>query len=410
MSVLKAQTLVEPPPAVRPPEEPRIHAVPGRVHALPTRIYELDGLRGFGALSVVVFHYLMGPSIYSHTVGRIQEILHVWPISVDMFFILSGFLVGGVLLRTKTSPNYFKTFYMRRLYRVVPAYYLWALGFLALAVCLPALRADLLPKGYSLFGYLGAHLVFAQNYPHFPWYQTRAQWFGTTWSLAVEEHFYLIIPFCLYRLSRRRLIPCLSAIILAAPFVRMMVWQFQDVKDPWGVTYVFSPLRSDALALGILLAVLWGNAEMQVWFRERVNWIYFGLAVTMPLSLAIEYMRVKKVPHAGILAVGFGRSSIELSALFLILIALANQGQKSVAFMRWGWARKAGRVSYGIYLAHRSVLWFVLRFGLHARAGMSVRTDILAGVTALALTCGLAALSWKYFEQPLQKRSHRFVY
>ncbi|MGH9681637.1 MAG: acyltransferase family protein, partial [Candidatus Acidiferrales bacterium] len=153
------------------------------------------------ALCVVGYHYMTGPATYSHMAARIQELLYVSPLSVDMFFILSGFLVGGILLHTKTSTNYYKTFYMRRLYRVAPIYYVWILGFVALALFLPKSGPDLLPKGYTLAGFVGACAIFAQNFPHFPLFVTKAQWFCTTWSLAIEEHFYLIIPFCIYRLS-----------------------------------------------------------------------------------------------------------------------------------------------------------------------------------------------------------------
>ena len=82
-----------------------------RVHALPTRFTELDGLRGMAAILVILTHYLSGPALYNHA-ARPRQRAHRTssPITVDMFFILSGFLVGGILLNTRNSPNYYKTF------------------------------------------------------------------------------------------------------------------------------------------------------------------------------------------------------------------------------------------------------------------------------------------------------------
>ncbi len=76
-----------------------------RIHALPSRFMELDGLGGLCGLCVVLYHYLSGPAVYSDTASRIRELIYVSPFTVDMFFILSGFLVGGILLNTRTSPN-----------------------------------------------------------------------------------------------------------------------------------------------------------------------------------------------------------------------------------------------------------------------------------------------------------------
>ncbi|MBZ5643800.1 MAG: acyltransferase [Acidobacteriia bacterium] len=383
---------------------------PSRIHALPNRLHELDGLRGGAALTVIGYHYLAGPAVYSHTAGRIQELLYVFPLSVDMFFILSGFLVGGILLGTKTSPNYFKTFYMRRLYRVAPIYYLWILGFIGLVLCLPKSGNDLAPKGYSSWAFLGSCLVFVQNFPRFPLFLTKAQWFGTTWSLALEEHFYLVVPFCLYRLSRRSLIAGLSAIIVLAPLARMFAWQVLNLKNPWGITYVWTPFRADALAIGVLLAILWESPEIKVFFRKQIIWIYFCFGATATVAIVLDYMKVKHVRYADALAVAFGRSALEAAGLSVILIALVFQGHKNVAIMRWSWAREFGKISYCTYLTHRGILWLVLLFGFHTKAGFGFRSDVLAGIIALILTTCLAALSWKYLEGPLQRRAHRFTY
>ncbi|MGO9642774.1 MAG: acyltransferase family protein [Candidatus Acidiferrales bacterium] len=375
---------------------------------------ELDGLRGLCALCVVLYHYLSGPAVYSDTASRIRELIYVSPFTVDMFFILSGFLVGGILLNTRTSPNYYKTFYLRRLYRVAPIYYLWIAAFVAAALCVPAARASLLPKSFGPVAFVAGCIFFVQNFPRFPVWLTRAHWFSTTWTLAIEEHFYMLAPLCLHRVGRRRLIGGLAAIIVLSPFARTFAWHFNSMKDATeldgGVANLWTPFRADGLAMGILLAILWQTPHIKAWICKHVKWIYSGLVFGAPVCVGIEYMAVKHVRYADALAVGFGRSAVEVWSLCLIFVALMYQGKEKVSFMRWRPFREVGKISYCVYLIHWGVLWAVLRFGFHALPGTSVRSDALASVVALILTFGLSALSWKYFEGPLQKRGHRFTY
>jgi peptidoglycan/LPS O-acetylase OafA/YrhL len=99
------------------------------------RIPELDGLRGFAILSVVSIHYFYDPG------AKLPRLLHYFQnlfalgwTGVDLFFVLSGFLIGGILLEARTSSNYFKTFYARRFFRIIPVYYLWIVCFIVLVV------------------------------------------------------------------------------------------------------------------------------------------------------------------------------------------------------------------------------------------------------------------------------------
>jgi peptidoglycan/LPS O-acetylase OafA/YrhL len=99
----------------------RASAFPGKGNHVP----ELDGLRGLAALCAVGYHYLFGPALAIPSIAILNTILEATPIALDTLFILSGFLIGGILLRSTQSPNYYKTFYLRRFHRIFPLYYFW---------------------------------------------------------------------------------------------------------------------------------------------------------------------------------------------------------------------------------------------------------------------------------------------
>jgi peptidoglycan/LPS O-acetylase OafA/YrhL len=279
-----------------------------------------------------------------------------------------------------------------------------------IAYVAPGARGLLVPQGYSIARFTAGFAEFRQNLWHFPEWDATAPWFNTTWTLAIEEHFYLVAPFCLLRLGRRHLIAGLSAVIYLSPIGRVLASHFFGQSDPWGVTYTSTIYRADALAMGVLLAVLWDTPAYKSWICQRVNWFYRGFFLLAPVSIGIGYMAMKQIPHTASFAIGFGRSAVEAWSLCLILIALINQGKSNVAWMRLRLLRQVGKISYCAYLIHCGVLWSVLHFGFHAVAGAGLRTDIPAAAISFVLTFGISILSWNYFEAPLQRLGHSFTY
>jgi peptidoglycan/LPS O-acetylase OafA/YrhL len=235
---------------------------------LSGRIPMLDGLRGLAILLVVLCHYVGNPdhaplgfwphrALLAFTVG--------WS-GVDLFFVLSGFLIGGILLDARNSPNYFRAFYLRRVFRILPIYYLWTLLF----------AATVIVTLYFLPGHLGVsfgdllrvpvQLLFLQNIyvgmPHFAW-----TWFVVTWSLAIEEQFYLLAPPLIRFLSLRRLVEVLAATVILAPFLRFLLFRYW-APGTYLCAYLM-PCRADALSCGILLAVACRDARVQAWILSH---------------------------------------------------------------------------------------------------------------------------------------------
>src|SRR5579863_5873406 len=232
------------------------------------RIPELDGLRGTAILLVILCHYV-GVAEHSQ--------LGVWPhrflsafaigwTGVDLFFVLSGFLIGGILVDARNSPNYFKTFYMRRVFRIFPIYYLWIAIFAGVVLARTWFLHGGISGSTNELMRVPVQLLFLQNYfaemPALAWI-----WFGVTWSLAVEEQFYLVAPPLIRFFSPKKIQVLLVTTICLAPLLRLYV--LEHVKEGNYLAVFAMPCRADALAWGILLAIGWRSKKFREWLQTR---------------------------------------------------------------------------------------------------------------------------------------------
>jgi peptidoglycan/LPS O-acetylase OafA/YrhL len=207
------------------------------------RVGELDGLRALAILLVVAWHYLgIGDP------GSIPaRIFMVGRSGVDLFFVLSGYLITGILLANVNSPRYFSTFYSRRCFRILPIYGLMLVIYLIgrqLGGSAPILFSGPLPWWSYAIGLQNIWMAIEQDYG--------AAWLAGTWSLAIEEQFYLIFPLVVYFAPPRMLPRLLIALLVLCPIGRMIA---AGLGDRFGY-YVLMPLRADILAIGALIAWL----------------------------------------------------------------------------------------------------------------------------------------------------------
>src|SRR5271170_207550 len=193
----------------------------------PGRIPELDGLRGLAILLVVICHYIADAehSQLGFWWHHFLSALSVGWSGVDLFFVLSGFLIGGILLDSRNSPRYFRTFYLRRIYRILPIYYTWVALYAAIVAVGVYLLPGRMPVAARDLGVVPVYVLFLQNAFSSP-SVFQAQWLGVTWSLAVEEQFYLFAPPLVRMISTRRLAYALGTIVCAAPLLRYMAFRY----------------------------------------------------------------------------------------------------------------------------------------------------------------------------------------
>ncbi len=331
------------------------------------------------------------------TIGKLS-----WS-GVDLFFVLSGFLIGGILLDAKDSPRYFQTFYVRRAYRILPLY--------AVLLAIFSLRF-LTPQG-------GAGPLGSFSPSPIPWasYATFTQniWMGlrgtlgvgamaATWSLAVEEQFYLTVPFTIRKIGRSRLTFVLLSIVIAAPVLRTALLVFFEHGNFAG--YVFMPCRADSLSLGVLCALLVRTARWWKFLlahRSALCWLTGSLSLGLiPLAFGGEPESTTMV------TIGYSWLALFYTGCLLIAITGANATIQRVLCSRS--LTQLGVLAYCTYLIHQPLMEACRRtLGLRF-AYSAVSTHFIGGLIGVLLALGIAKFSWTFFEKPLLRRGHAFKY
>jgi peptidoglycan/LPS O-acetylase OafA/YrhL len=370
----------------------------------PLRYPELDGLRGLAALSVVGVHYLDGPADRLPALRRVLHLLEESPLSLDTFLILSGFLIGGILLRTRNEPDYYKAFYRRRFYRILPLYYAWIALFFVLYFVGQGWGL-LPPQGYSGAFYLASFACLFQSF--FPAIIESAFIVAPTWTLVVEEHFYLLIPLCVRRLSPRRLVQLLFAIIFLAPVFRGVLFKYIGHRNDWAdiATRIWPPCRADALAMGVLLAIIWRSPQLREWSQQHFRLFKWAMLAGSGFAILLAWMAEADFRFCRFLNLSLGRTAVELACFSLIAYLISRPQSAFGRFLCSATMREFGKISYCLYVVHWGVFWMIFRFLLHARFGEHLRLDFTVAPIAFLISVGIARLSWKYFESPLIERA-----
>jgi peptidoglycan/LPS O-acetylase OafA/YrhL len=379
------------------------------------RILALDGLRGVAILLVVVWHYFYFYPDPNHHPTALLPRLYVyferciasgWS-GVDLFFVLSGFLIGGILLDVRTSPSYFGTFYLRRFFRIIPVYYAWiALYVLLLLGFAFARHADWLGEP-KIWYEVGAQFVFFQNLGLMHYSGVGGAWFTATWSLAVEEQFYLVAPVIVRWLSSRVLIWLLTLVVLLAPLLRVLVHYYLPSTTSLDPAYILMPCRADSLAIGMLVALLWRTPQSHKWLEDHRRILYrlFGMFLTGVVVLGTYW------PSSGSIAMqSVGYSWLAIFFALLLLITLVNPAGHVASLASMRVLRELGNVSYCLYIIHQAVNLLCQAILRPARVSQSDWRVIAVPMVACVVSYLIGKLSFTYFEQPLLRRGHTFKY
>lgn len=370
------------------------------------RIPELDGLRGFAILLVILCHYVGNPD--HHPLGFIlHRALLAYTVGwsgVDLFFVLSGFLIGGILLDARSSPHYFRAFYMRRVFRILPIYYLWTLLFAATVIVVLVFFPGRLGVASGDLLRVPVQLLFLQNIfigmPHFTW-----TWFVVTWSLAIEEQFYLVAPPLIRFLSLRRLVTVLTATIILAPLLRFLLYRY------WAPgTYLCAflmPCRADSLSCGILLAAAWRDARFREFLRTHATLLQRVLTV---LFLGVGGLLWWLVHPINAITVTIGYTWLAFFYSTLLLTAVSQPDGWLAAATRGRFIAWLGGISYCVYLLHDAFNFFAHMIFFHSEPRLYTLGHLAVSLFALLATLGVAALSWRFFEKPLIRRGHSYSY
>jgi peptidoglycan/LPS O-acetylase OafA/YrhL len=297
---------------------------------------ELDSIRGIAILMVLVYHAFYWRTNLS-VLPRVTRLFvyATWPgrLGVNLFFVLSGFLITGLLVESAGREDYFKRFYVRRVLRILPVYY----GILLILAVTHQASGD----------FLGLSAIYLSNLtPMFGIEQS----YVVLWSLAVEEHFYLIWPAVVRRLTQRRLLYLSGAIVLAAPAVRAFSYVIASRRgSDWVEVAGYTWNAADALALGcfLTLALREFHWDRRTTLRVALGTIFASAAffwAGVPFGIMT---RTSDVFGAALQEVPWNFAFAGLVALFLVL---GTGNRKALAVPRM--LRFFGRISYGLYLVH----------------------------------------------------------
>lgn len=368
------------------------------------RIPALDGLRGIAILLVLLCHSVFGLESTSPLINRLTAIGKLSWSGVDLFFVLSGFLIGGILLENLSSPRYYTTFYARRAYRILPLYLVVTTLFLLRHLpvrLLPGVLGDTSPLSVPWYSYF----TFTQSFfmVHHGWYGAPA--LAVTWSLAVEEQFYLITPWIMRLVRKQYLVGALAFIIVAAPALRWALSHTLTHGD--FASYVLMPCRADALSLGVLSAYLVRRPAFwkQLTFRRLPLW-----AATGTLFAVIVFMTYQGYGQFSLPMTTWGYSVLALFYTCCLLIAVSSAKGIVPRALRARWLMGLGTLAYCAYLLHFPLIQGGRRV---FRVLMPTHPDasfLLGAFAAVALTLVLATLSWRYFEKPMLRRGHKHQY
>lgn len=374
--------------------------------SLPGRVPELDGLRGLAILMVVIYHYVGG---FAGPRGGVAYYLHGifgagWS-GVDLFFVLSGFLIGGILLDARESSRYFSTFYLRRAHRILPVYYAWVACFVLASYMPSHWYPALLEASRAQLSAVPRYVLFVQNLfhqqGHFEWV-----WLAVTWSLAVEEQFYLLAPPLIRFLSLSRLTSLLIATVVLAPILRGLV--FVRLGDAGGVFATMSmPCRADTLAMGILMAIAWRTPRMRLYLYEHTEVLYKTLGCLTVGVLTLMWWFLHPV---SLLSVTVGLSVMGMFYACLMAVVLTDTRGVIAGLARSNFLQRLGCISYCVYVIHWGLNHVCHAVLLGAAPRISDWRSVCVTLLATALTWMIASASWRYFEKPLIRRGREYSY
>ena len=345
-----------------------------------SRIQELDGLRGIAILSVVILHWVILPISVYFPDSVFVGVLRLTAYGVDLFFVISGFLIGGILLKVRNNPAGVVSFYMRRILRIWPLYYL-LLGI-----------AYLYYGGREVFDQipLWSYFLFIFNFwTHNGFLLPHA--LGPLWSLVIEEQFYILGPMIFFFLNRKQLLALAVILIVMSPFLRLA-----RLLDANLGSLIFNPAGLDGISMGILLSIFLSSPNIISFLLPRIKPItvatLFLMTVTVLVRMSLQNTLWFSIERS-LIVISFG--------LLLVTVQLYFLSNKRIRVLNSRILRYFGVRCYSIYLFH--VFFMILAF-------MTFRNFLVQLVVQIVLTLGFAHLSWKFIETPLIKIGKRFSY
>ncbi len=360
---------------------------------------QLDGIRGVAIVCVVVVHMaevLFANIPYSVLVSRVYRLMYAGWLGVDVFFVLSGFLITRILLSERERPEYWSRFYRRRGSRILPA-------FLAVLAVVVAILKWTQPQVRLSWGVVLPAVFFLENWTVLT--GATMPLLEHAWSLAVEEQYYLVWPLLAWKMPRRWLLGLSLGLVGACELMRAAL---AARHAPAAVVYALTPTRMDGIALGSALALGMQMPRARLWLIR--NWRWAGTAAG--LGWLACYLGL----HGTLTALDVRAQILAIPPVIALTAVLIFASEESLLPRRLGKPLESraltylGRRSYGLYLIHYPVSILIIQSRLHGAlggwpAGLAVNAGLVAAT--LGLTLLLAEMSFRLLEAPAMRWGHR---
>lgn len=348
---------------------------------------ELDSVRGIAILLVLFLHGMTRPLNAGLSRGGelILTLCSYGGVGVNLFFVLSGFLITGILIDSKREPDYYRHFYIRRALRILPAFYA---TLLLLILC-----------GWIGWRFFIASILFLANSANLVGVPIQ---YWPLWSLAVEEHFYMLWPLAVHRFSPRSLVLILAIIFAGTPLVRAITAMFANYPQHFMSLYTWCNL--DGIALGALLAIWLRRPSFE---RKQLSRIALRLLIVGMSAFAflLNYPRAEAA---------FLGSACNLACAGLLSCMLLMGTSRWSFLVHSSVLKFFGFISYGLYLVH--VLAFKLveilfagAFPLLISAGMPTAAMLLRFLIGSTLAIGVAYLSRRSLEEKFLRMGYASI-
>ena len=349
----------------------------------------LDSIRGAAVLMVVLFHGFIGfpwVTLFGQHAGiLLKSLIGSGRFGVNVFFVLSGFLITGLLLKARHRPDFYPNFYLRRALRILPAY------LLVLAVLWAAHVIEI--------RFVLAALFFVANFARI--FGASLNEYGSLWSLAVEEHFYLLWPTCVRRLRDRTLTRLLVLTVVGEPLLRLAAAHVSAHID----IHYKTPFVLDFVAYGALLSMLIHSGRIHLGNAARIG--RSGLAVSALLAILVIWVGSLSSLNEGAAYQALADLPFTWGACGVLLLALCHDHARFERTGQMG-ARGLlpffGYISYGLYLINVFIFAELgLTIGRHLPPALATNPIVYAVVVLLCIAVStlLAYLSRRFFEGPI---------